>query len=105
MLSDKIGQIMKRDLNDAAMFREAVTEIEVAFAASADNAATPDQLADLADAVDAFKERTYGVAAALARAAARTRRKVEFGRRPASMSKSLDELRAAFARYRRQNGA
>lgn len=102
MLSDKLESIMKRDLNDAARLREAVNEIEVAFAASAENAATPQQLGDLADAIDAFKERDYGVAAALARASAGTRRKVEYSCRPASMSKSLVELREAFARYRRE---
>src|SRR5688572_18676335 len=96
MLSDKIEGIMKRDLNDAARLREAVAEIEIAFAMSAEDSATPDQLADLADAVDAFRERSYGVAAALARAAAGTRRKVEYSRRPASMSQSLVDLREAF---------
>jgi hypothetical protein len=105
MLSDKIATIMKRDLNDAAGIREAVAQIEVAFAASAENSATPDQLADLADAVDAFKDRSYGIAAALARAAAGPRRKVAFSRRPESMSKSLAELREAFARHRRERGA
>jgi hypothetical protein len=105
MLNDKIGNIMKRDFNDVAKIHEAVAEIEVAFAASAENCATPDQLADLADAVDAFKDRSYGVAAALARAAAGSQRKVAFGRRPESMSRSLVELREAFARYRRERGA
>jgi hypothetical protein len=104
MHSDRIQGLMKRDLNDAARLREAVAEIEIAFAASAENSATPDQLADLADAVDAFRERSYGVAAALARAAAGTRRKVEYSRRPASMSQSLVDLREAFTRYRRERG-
>jgi hypothetical protein len=102
MLSDKLESIMKRDLNDAAKLREAVNEIEVAFAVSAEKAATPDQLGDLADAIDAFKERDYGVAAALARASSGTRRKVEYSRRPPSMSKSLVELREVFARYKRE---
>jgi hypothetical protein len=100
MLSDKLESIMKRDLNDAAKLREAVNEIEVAIAASAEGGTTPEQLGDLADAIDAFKERDYGVAATLARAAASTRRKVEYSRRPASMSKSLVELRETFARYK-----
>lgn len=104
VLRDEIERIMKRELNDAAKLREAVAEIEVAFASSAENPATPDQLADLADAIDAFRERSYGVAAALARAAARARRKVEYSRRPPSMSKSLAELREAFARYKRERG-
>ncbi len=101
MLSDKIHSIMKRDLNDGAMLREAITQIEIAFAAS-ENVATSDQLADLADAVDAFKDRAYGVAASLARAAAGTRRKVEMSRRPAAMSRSLAELRETFARHKRE---
>jgi hypothetical protein len=105
MLSDKIESIMKRDLNDAAKLREAVAEIEIAFASSAETAATPDQLADLADAVDAFRDRAYGVAASLARAALSARRKIEYSRRPASMSRSLAELREAFARCKRERGA
>jgi hypothetical protein len=100
MLSDKIESIMKRNLNDSAKFSEAVTEIEVAFAALAGEHVTPDQLADLADAVDAFKDRAYGVSASLARAASSTRRKVEYSRRPASMARSLANLREDFARER-----
>ena len=105
MLSHKIETILKRDLNDATRLHEAVAEIEVAFAASLGNSSTPEQLGDLADAVDAFKERDYGVAAALARAASGPRRKVEFSRRPESMAQSLVELREAFARYRQECGA
>lgn len=97
MVSEKIESIMKRDVNDAAKLSEAVTEIEVALAALAENAATPDQLGDLADAVDAFKERAYGVAVSLARAASSTRRKVELGRRPDSMLRSLAEICDTFA--------
>src|SRR5918995_1158298 len=104
MLSDKIEDIMNRDLNDSARIAEALAEIEIAFAASLENAATPDQLGDLADAIDAFKDRAYGVAASLARAAASTRRKVEYSRRPATMSRSLAELREDFARYKRERG-
>jgi hypothetical protein len=100
MLSDKIESILKRDLNDAAKLHEAVTEIEIALASAAESAATPDQLADLADAIDAFRDRAYGVAASLARAAANTRRKVDYSRRPASMTLSLAELRESFARAR-----
>jgi hypothetical protein len=103
MLSDKLERILKRDLNDAAKRREAVNEIEVALTAFDERVATPDQLGDLADAIDAFKEREYGVAAVLARASASTRRKVEFSRRPPSMSRSLAELREAFARYKREH--
>ena len=105
MLSNKIESIMRRDLNNAARVREAVAAIEVAFAASAEGSATPDQLSDLADAVDAFKDRSYGVAAALARASVGSRRNIEFGRRPESMLQSLAELRETFARYRRERGA
>jgi hypothetical protein len=104
MLSEKIESIMKRGLNDAARLREAAAEIEVALACSAENDASPEQLADLADAVDAFKERAYGVAASLARASAAKRRKIEYSRRPASMSKSIVELRDAFARCKREHG-
>ena len=102
MLRDKIDGILKRNQNDGAMLREAITQIEIAFAASTENAATPDQLADLADAVDAFKDRAYGVAASLARAASGTRRSVDVSRRPAAMSRSLAELRKAFIRYKRE---
>ena len=100
MLSDKIDSILKRTPNDGAMLREAIIQIEIAFAVSAENTPTPDQLADLADAVDAFKDRAYGVAASLARAASGTRRKVELSRRPAAMSRSLAELRETYGRLR-----
>jgi len=105
MLNDKIETILKRDLNNATRLSEAVAEIEVAFAASLENASTPEQLGDLADAIDAFKDRDYGVAAALARAASGPRRQVQFSRRPDSMSQSIVELREAFARYRQEHGA
>lgn len=98
MLGEKIDSIMKRDLNDAAKLREAAAEIEVALAATAEGAATPDQLADLADAIDAFKDSSYGIAAALARAAAAPRRRMEPSRRPASMARTLAELRETYAR-------
>jgi hypothetical protein len=96
MLIEKIQTIMNRDLNDTAKLREAVSEIEVALAASTEHAATPEQLGDLADAIDAFRDRSYGVATALARAAASKRRKVEQSRRPASMLRTLAELRETF---------
>ncbi len=102
MIREKIDSIMNRNPNDREMLHDAITQIEIAFAVFAENAATPDQLADLADAVDAFKDRAYGVAASLARAAAGTRHKIEISRRPAGMARSTAELREAFARYKRQ---
>ncbi len=105
LLSGRIEDIMKREPNDDAKMHEAMAEIEIAFAFSAENTATPDQLGDLADAVDAFRERAYGVAASLARAAASSRRKVEFSRRPPSMRRSLAELREVFTRYKGERGA
>ena len=98
MLSERLDGIRERALNDVSKRSEAIAEIEIAFAAADESSASPDQLADLADAVDAFKERAYGVAAALARASSRPRHKVDHHRRPDAASLSLAELRDTFGR-------
>ena len=89
-----------RPFTGAGRLRDALTEIEVALAAFETETATPDQLADLADALDAFKERLYGVAAALARASTRPRRQIGHHRRPDSMAQTIAELRQNFAQAR-----
>jgi len=98
MLGERLGNIRKRELNDAAKRSEALAELEIAFVSAAETPVTPDQVADLADALDAFKEHAYGVAAALARASTKPRRRIADYRRPDSMSPSITELRDAFAR-------
>jgi hypothetical protein len=102
VLVDKLHDIMSRDFHDPAWERVAVAEIEVACAALAEHAAATAQLADLADAIDAYGECNYGVAAALARAATHARHKVSDFCRPNSASLSLQELCKRFNRLRRQ---
>ena len=89
-----------RAFTRAGRLNEALTEIEIALAALDADSAKPDQLADLADAIDAFKERHYGVAAALARASTRPRRQLGHHRRPDSMAQTIAEMRQEFARTR-----
>jgi hypothetical protein len=55
-----------------------------------------DQLADLADAVDAYREGKHGVAVALATATLSNHRPVEIARRPLASGTSLADIRAAF---------
>lgn len=76
---------------------EAAAEIAEALALIGDGAATPDQLADLADAVDAFRDGRFHVARLLARAATAKRRALETHRRPQSMSRTVKEIRESFA--------
>ena len=102
MFADRLQALMGREFNHAARRREAAAEIEFACAALAEDAAPEDQLADLADAIDAFKERDYGVAAALARAATRLRAAVRDHRRPNTASLSLKELCLRFQQLRPQ---
>ena len=102
MFTDRLQTIMGREFNHAARLREAAAEIEIACAALAEDAVREGQLADLADAIDAFKERDYGVAAALARAATCSRAAVRDYRRPNAASLSLKELCQRFQRVRQQ---
>lgn len=101
----KLEGIRNRRLNNGVRHAEAVAEIEIAFACLAGTEASADQLGDLADAIDAFEEGGYGVAASLARAAAAKRRAIAYSRRPLSMSASLVELSDAFGRCKRTHAA
>ena len=80
---------------------EAVLAIERAFASFSIGEPTHDQLGDLADAIDSLGDGDFGLAAALARAAARSRRAIE-KRRPPEKVPSLEEMRADFARLRQR---
>lgn len=84
---------------------EAEHAIEQALATiegAAHEGATPsvDQLSDLADAIDSFKEGSFGVAAELAVGALR-RKPLPTARRPQSLARSIPDLRAAFNATRR----
>jgi hypothetical protein len=62
--------------------------------------ATPNQLADLADAVDALTDGVLGAAISLARGAMVSYPKATGSLRPDDRRQTLDEIRAAFADYR-----
>jgi hypothetical protein len=78
---------------------EAVAAIERAFASFEHASPTHDQIGDLADAIDSLGDGDFGLAVALARAAARSRRVID-KRRPPEKVPTLDEMRADFAKLR-----
>lgn len=59
------------------------------------------QLSDLADAIDAFRAQTYGIAVALAGAALLPRRAEDRALRPAPMARTLREMEDDFAAVRK----
>jgi hypothetical protein len=80
---------------------EAEHAIEQAFAAlEGGMAPSVDQLSDLADAIDSFKEGSFGVAAELAAGALR-KKALPIARRPQSLARTIPDLRAAFDTTRR----
>jgi hypothetical protein len=62
---------------------------------------TEDQLADLADAVDAYREGTHWVAVALAGAVLGNHRPLEIARRPVAPGASPADIRADYDAARR----
>jgi hypothetical protein len=78
---------------------EAEHAIEVAIAALEDAAApTPDQIGDLADAIDALKQRQFYVAVLLAQGALHS--KPLNSRRPEAMSRTFDEIKQEYRALR-----
>ncbi len=73
--------------------RRAIAETLAVFAQGQPSA---EQLGDLADALDAYADRRYGVARALAEGS-QHRRAIARGRRPRP-DKTLEELRLRYAR-------
>ncbi len=82
--------------------RRAEAESAIAQALIVLETRTPsvDQLSDLADAIDSLKEGAFDIAADLA-VVAQASRTVAAARRPASMAKTLPDLKAAFEATRR----
>jgi hypothetical protein len=80
---------------------EAEQTIAVAIGAC-EAGATPAQLSDLADAIDALRDGVIGAALTLARASMTSRPKTTNGLRPDHRRQTLDEIRDAFADYRQQ---
>ena len=58
--------------------------------------ATADQVADLADALDAFKQNDYGVTFALATAALKSARAAKGNMRPRFTTRTLDDIEEEF---------
>lgn len=81
--------------------QEAEQTIDVAMRAC-EAGATPAQLSDLADAVDALRDGVLGAAVTLARASMTSRPKTTTGLRPEHRRPTLDEIREAFADYRKR---
>jgi len=79
---------------------EATGAIELTLTMFEQGEPSADQLGDLADAIDSLSEGDFGVAVALAVAAARTRRTVD-KRRPAEKVPIMKEMRAEFERLRK----
>lgn len=77
---------------------DAERAIEVAFAALELNPATPDQLGDLADAIDALKQRQFYVSVLLAHGAMHS--KPLESKRPQALSRTLDEMKQEFRALR-----
>ena len=86
---------------------EAEHAIQRAFLALETWSAEPGQLSDLADAIDAFGDHTWGVAAQLATAAMSAKRQpvASHSRHPLAESLTLSDMRAAFVRVRRAENA
>lgn len=80
---------------------EAEQTIDVAMRAC-ESGATPAQLSDLADAVDALRDGVLGAAVTLARASMTSRPNTTGGLRPEHRRPTLDEIREAFADYRQR---
>ncbi|MGH7004927.1 MAG: hypothetical protein ACREIP_13355 [Alphaproteobacteria bacterium] len=76
--------------------REAVLAIEAALTTLEKTNPTCAQVADLADAMDALVQHSYGVAVELAAAALRSHPQVVFAARPRSMAKTLNEIAREF---------
>lgn len=81
--------------------REAEQTIDVAMRAC-EIGATPAQLSDLADAVDALRDGVLGAAVTLARASMTSRPNTTSALRPDHRRQTLDEIRDAFADYRQR---
>ena len=76
--------------------RHAETAVSIALLVC-EARATETQLADLADAVEALRDRQFHVATILAEAAIERRRPDNRAVRPQSMSRNIAEIRALFA--------
>ena len=74
---------------------DAVRAIEIAIVALEEKKATPDQLGDLADAIDALKQGQFHAAALLADGALHAK-PLKRGNRPETMSLTLQEMKEAF---------
>ncbi|MGH7005761.1 MAG: hypothetical protein ACREIP_17595 [Alphaproteobacteria bacterium] len=74
---------------------EAALAIEAAIA-NLRFRATAEQIADLADALDAFKQNEYGVAIALAKAVLKSVPQAKDSLRPTSMARTLDDIEDEF---------
>lgn len=91
----------ERDIHLGAGRERAVRAVERALLALDGGTASPDQLSDVADAIDALKDRTFGVAFELASAAINTRRRLaKSSMHPSVDTLTLAELQAAFAEVR-----
>jgi hypothetical protein len=77
--------------------RHAELAISIALLVCEARAVTETQLADLADAVEALRDRQYHVATILAEAAIERRNRDGRAIRPPSLSRSIAEIRAMFA--------
>jgi hypothetical protein len=77
--------------------QHAETAISIALVVCEAGEATEMQLADLADAVEAFRDKQYRVSTILAEAAIERRRPDLSTMRPRTMSRSIVEIRALFA--------
>ena len=90
----------KNQLRDAKVRRftrqreDAERAIEVAIATFEDKAPTPSQLGDLADAIDAFKQRQFYVSVVLAHGAVHVAPLDK--RRPETMARTLEEMKREF---------
>lgn len=91
-----------RDARLRALERRAEAESAIEQAIAVLDGARPseDQLSDLADAIDSFREGSFGVAADLAAGALR-HKSLPVARRPASLARTIPDLKAAFETTRR----
>jgi hypothetical protein len=83
--------------------RHAEITVQTALLVCEAGSASVAQIGDLADAVDALRDRQYRVAVILAEAAIEGRNRVRTAQRPDGMVRTLAEIRCALMKIQAQN--